>query len=357
MEESLSLLRELTEALGIPGNESEVRAIIRKHLEPHAAIEHDNLGSIIARKIGRSGEPRVMLAGHMDEIGFMVSSITKDGFIKFIPLGGWWEHVLLAQRVTIRSRKGDFPGVIGSKPPHILPQEERRKLVKKEDMFIDIGASSSEEAREWGIRPGDSIIPFSPFTPLKNPKLFMAKAWDDRVGCAMLIEVIRKLGEIEHPNTVYGVGTVQEEVGLRGAKTASDAVNPDIAFVLEVDIAQDVPGTKEEDIQIRLGKGPSIVLYDSSMISHIRLRDFIVDTAEEIGVPYQLSAMPGGGTDAGAIHLHARGVPSLVISVPTRYIHSHVGIIDIDDYHNAVKLIVAAITKLDRATVSSIKEG
>ena len=357
MQDTISLLKELTEALGVPGNEGEVRAIIRRYVEPFAAIEHDNLGSIIARKTGRSAEPRIMLAGHMDEIGFMVSGITKDGFIKFIPLGGWWEHVLLAQRVMIRSRKGDFPGVIGSKPPHILPQEERRKLVKKEDMFIDVGASSADEAREWGIRSGDSVIPVSPFTALSNPKLFMAKAWDDRVGCAMMIEVIRKLGETDHPNTVYGVGTVQEEVGLRGAKTAADAVNPDVAFVLEVDIAQDVPGTREEEIQIRLGKGPSIVLYDSSMISHLRLRDFIVDTAEEAGIPYQLSAMPGGGTDAGAIHVHARGVPSLVISVPTRYIHSHVGIINIDDYENAVKLILAAVSKLDVGTVETLKAG
>ncbi|MHB8926294.1 MAG: M42 family metallopeptidase [Bacillota bacterium] len=355
MDQTLEMLRDLTDAPGVSGYEHEARAVVRKYLEQVATIEHDNLGSIIGKKVGTSERPRIMIAGHMDEIGFMVTGITKEGFLRFQTLGGWWEQVMLAQRVVVKTQKGEVIGLIGSKPPHILSQEERKKVVEKKDMFIDVGASSEEEARKvLGIKPGDPVIPWSPFAVMANQQTILAKAWDDRIGCAIFIDVLRNLKKESHPNTVFGVGTVQEEVGLRGATTSAEAVDPDVGFALEVSVAGDMPGVKENEATDKLGGGPSILIYDGSMIPSIRLRDLVVETAEKEKIPYQFSAMPGGGTDAGRIHVHGRGVPSLVLGVPCRYIHSHAGIIRREDYDRTVKLITAVVKRLDAKTVASL---
>ncbi|HHY16849.1 MAG TPA: M42 family metallopeptidase [Firmicutes bacterium] len=355
MDARLRLLKEITEVSGVPGFEDEVRKFIRDRMASLSEVSRDNLGSIICKKPGLSGEPRIMIAGHMDEIGMMVTYITKEGFLKFQTLGGWWEQVMLAQRVAIKTSSGDVPGLIGSKPPHILKTEERNKVTQKDQMFIDIGASSKEDAERMGVMPGDPVVPVSPFQEMKNPKYLMGKAWDNRVGCAIFMEAIRELAGVKHPNTVYGVGTVQEEVGLRGATTSVAAVEPDIGFALEVDIAGDTPGVKEFEAQAKLGKGPSILLYDHSMVPHRKLRDFVVETARNANIPFQFSSMAGGGTDAGRIHIYKTGVPSLVISVPTRYIHSHAGIIHRDDFDATVSLMVELVKKLDAKTVEKIK--
>ena len=354
MDQTEALFKEITEVPGVPGYEGEVRAVIRRHLEEITTIEQDKMGSIICKKAGLADSPKVMLAGHMDEIGFMVRLITKEGFIKFVPLGGWWDQVMLAQRVVIKTAQGDVFGVTGAKPPHILAPEERKKMVEKKDMYIDIGASSEEEVKELGVRPGDPIIPVSEFAILANPKTYMSKAWDDRLGCAIFIEAIQHLAQESHPNTVYGVGTVQEEVGLRGAKTSAHVVSPDVAIILEVDIAGDVPGIEPEELDIKLGKGPSLLVYDARMIPNLKLRDLVIETAQALEMPLQFSAMEGGATDGGMIHFHAEGVPTVVIGVPTRHIHSHVGIMHRDDYDNALKLVVALIKKLDEATVREL---
>lgn len=355
MDERLKLLKEISEVPGVPGFEDEVRALIRERMTGLAEVSRDNLGSVICKKTGSSEAPRIMMAGHMDEIGMMVTYITKEGFLKFQTLGGWWDQVMLAQRVVIKTSLGDVPGLIGSKPPHILKPEERNKVTQKDQMFIDIGASSKEDAEGMGILPGDPVVPVSPFQQMKNPKYLMGKAWDNRVGCAIFMEAIKQLADVEHPNTVYGVGTVQEEVGLRGATTSVAAVEPDIGFALEVDIAGDMPGVKEFEAQSRLGKGPSILLYDRSMVPHRKLRDFVVQTARDANIPLQFNAMAGGGTDAGRIHLHKTGVPSIVICVPARYIHSHAGIIHRDDCDGAVALMVELAKRLDAGTVAEIK--
>lgn len=355
MDERLNMLKELTSASGVPGFEDEVKEVIKKYMEPFAEIEEDYLGSIICKKTGTASSPRIMMSGHMDEIGFMVKLITKEGFIKFTPLGGWWDQVLLAQRVTIKTKDGEVPGVIGSKPPHILPADVRKKVVEKKDMFIDVGAADKEDAEKMGIRPGDPVIPHAEFTVMKNEKYLMAKAWDDRIGCALFMDVIKELAEEEHPNTLYGVGSVQEEVGLRGAKTSAALIDPDIMFALEVGIAGDVPGVKEEEAQEKLGEGPVILLYDASMIPHLKLRDFVIQVAEDLDIPYQFDLMEGGGTDAGRVHMHKSGVPSLVISVPTRYIHSQYGIINRDDYDHTVTLLKELVKRLDQRTVQKIR--
>ena len=352
MDFTSQLLKDLTEADGIPGYEAPIREIVRKYLSPLGNLSQDKIGSVICEKKGKSETPRVMLAGHMDEIGFMVKHITKEGFIKFLPLGGWFDQVLLGQRVTIQTRKGGVIGVIGAKPPHMLTSEDRRKVVEKKDMYIDIGAVSQDDVDKSGVRVGDPIIPRASFSPMVNGKTYLSKAFDDRVGVAMIVSALKDLDEMEHPNTIFGVATVQEEIGIRGATTSVHAVSPDIAIVLEVDIAGDVPGIKAEESSVKLGGGPTVLIYDARMVPNLALRDFVIDTAEDINVPVQLSAIPGGATDGAAIHLHKTGVPTVVLGVPSRHIHSHSSMIHRDDYDRAVTLLVALLTRLDFGTVS-----
>ncbi|MCM3619393.1 M42 family metallopeptidase [Sutcliffiella horikoshii] len=355
LDETLTMLKDLTDAKGIPGNEKEPRDVMKRYITPFAdEVFTDGLGSLIAKKIGKADGPKVMVAGHLDEVGFMITHIDDRGFLRFQTVGGWWSQVMLAQRVTIVTSKGDVTGVIGSKPPHILPPEARKKPVDIKDMFIDIGASSREEAQGWGVRPGDQVVPYFEFTVMNNEKMLLAKAWDNRIGCAIAIDVLKQLKDADHPNVVYGVGTVQEEVGLRGAKTSANLIQPDIGFGVDVGIAGDTPGVTEKEALSKMGKGPQIILYDASMISHKGLRDFVTGVADEMDIPYQFDSVAGGGTDSGAIHLTAQGVPALSITIATRYIHSHAAMLHRDDYENAVKLIAEVIKKLDADTVSRL---
>ncbi len=274
----------------------------------------------------------------------------------FVPLGGWWDQVLLGQRVIVKTHKGDVVGVIGAKPIHLLPPDERKNVVEKKDMYIDVGATAREEVEEIGVRAGDPVVPDAGFVALAGGKTYLSKAFDDRLGCALMIEVLQHFAGRQHPNAIYGVATVQEEVGLRGAGTSAELVDPDVAIVLESDIAGDVPGIEEKESAIKIGGGPSVVLYDHSMIPNLRLRDLVIDTATDLGIQLQFSAIPGGGTDGGAIHRHKSGVPTIVIAVPARHIHSHSAIIHRDDYDNAIKLLVAVIARLDATAVSGLTE-
>ena len=354
MDKTENMLRELTEAPGVPGYESEIRKVILSYLKPQGDITEDKMGSLICKKEGKSSGPKVMLAGHMDEVGFMVKHITSEGFIKFAPLGGWWDQVLLVQRVVIKTNKGDVIGVIGAKPPHLLSPEERNKLVDKKNMYIDIGATSNKEVSKAGVRIGDPIVPLSEFTTLANPKTYMAKAFDDRIGCALVISALESLKSNNHPNTVYGVATVQEEVGVRGANTSVELVDPDVAIILESDIAGDVPGIKPEESSTKLGGGPTVLVYDARMIPNLRLRDLVIDTAKKSKIPLQFTAMEGGATDGSVIHLHKTGIPTVVLGVPTRHIHSHSAILHRKDFDNTVKLLTKLISKLDKKTVDGL---
>ena len=354
MDDIENLLKHLTEASGVAGYEGEVRNVIRHYLEEFGEITQDKIGSLICKKTGEAQEPKLVLAGHMDEIGFMVKYVTKEGFIRFTSLGGWWDQVLLAQRVVIKTRNGDVVGVIGAKPPHLLSEEERKKVVEKKDMYIDIGAISQEEVEEAGIRVGDPIIPVSEFAVLASGKTYLAKAFDDRVGCALTIASMQRLVKISHPNTVFGVATAQEEVGARGATTSVELINPDVAIILEVEIAGDVPGIKPEESAVKLGGGPALLAYDARMIPNLKLRDLVIDTAKENNIPLQLSALEGGATDGGPIHLHKSGVPTVVLSVPTRHIHSHGAIIHRQDFDRTAELVVALVQKMDRETVDGL---
>ena len=354
MDETTELLKRVTEAHGVPGYETEVRAVLRELMEPLGELSQDKLGSLICRQPGEG--PKVMLAGHMDEIGFLVHHITDDGFIKFIQLGGWWDQVLLGHRVIIKTQQGDVTGVIGAKPPHLLAADERDKVVKKKDMFIDIGATSKDEVEAAGVRLGDPVVPDSEFVVLANGKTYLSKAFDDRVGCALVVDVLRHFNGNgnSHPNDLYGVATVMEEVGIRGATTSARAVDPDVAIILESDIAGDVPGIKDEESSIKMGAGPTMLIYDARMIPNLALRDLVIDTARELEIPLQFSAIQGGATDGGAIHLHGTGVPTVVIGVAARHIHSHGAILHRDDYDRAVRLSAALVEKLDPETVARL---
>ena len=359
-EKAMKFLKELLESFGPSGFEGEPARIVRDYLRPYSdEMISDKLGSVIFVVKGKAERPRVLMAGHLDEVGFVVTGIDeKTGFLKFGPLGGWWDQVLLSQRVVVRTRKGDLFGVIASKPPHVLTEEERNKVVKKEDMYIDIGAFSKEEAIEMGVRIGDPVTPWSPFSLLKGGKLASGKGFDDRIGVFIMAEVIRRIREkgIEHQNTIYAAATVQEEVGLRGAKTAAHVVDPDIGIVLEVDISGDVPGIQPHQAPAKMGNGPTLLTFDRTMIPNQPLKNFIIDLAERMKIPLQLSQTTGGGTDAGTIHLDREGCPSTVIGVPTRHIHTHVGYLSLEDVENAVKLVLELIKELDMERVRSFTE-
>ncbi|MCM2272148.1 MAG: M42 family metallopeptidase [candidate division Zixibacteria bacterium] len=352
------LLKEITEANGVSGYEDEVRRIMARELKGSVSVlKYDKMGSIMGLQPGTAANPRVMVVGHMDEIGFMVKEITDDGYIRFLPLGGWWGHVALGQRMRIITSNGPVLGVVGSRPPHILEQAQREKVLEIKDMFIDVGVVQKFDVKKkLGIKQGDPIIPDSQFTILGNKKLYMAKAFDNRVACAIVVEVSRRLKKIKHPNTFLASASVQEEVGLRGAQTLGWLGEPDICLVVDTGIALDVPPESTKKAE-RLGGGPAILLYDAGMIPNQKLRDLVMDTAKKAKIPFHVTTMERGATDGGRIHISRVGVPSIVIGPPVRYIHSHNAILHRDDYDNTIKLLVELIKRLDAKTVKSFTQG
>jgi putative aminopeptidase FrvX len=353
-EETLQLFKTLTELPGAPGNEHAVRQFMRQELAKYAdEVVQDRLGSIFGVKRGKEDGPVVMVAGHMDEVGFMVTAITDNGMIRFQPLGGWWSQVLLAQRVQIITDNGPIVGVIGSIPPHLLQEEQRNKPMDIKNMLIDVGADDRKDAERMGIKPGQQIVPICPFTPMANEKKILAKAWDNRYGCGLAIELLKELKNETLPNILYSGATVQEEVGLRGAQTAANMIQPDIFFALDASPANDMTGDQKEFGH--LGKGALVRIYDRTMVTHRGMREFILDTAETHHIPYQYFVSPGGGTDAGKVHIANSGVPSAVIGICARYIHTHASIIHVDDYAAAKQLLIELVKKCDRSTVESIR--
>lgn len=259
---------------------------------------------------------------------------------------------MLAHRVKIITEKGIVDGVIGAKPPHILTPEERKKNVQIKDMFMDVGSRGLEETEKLGIKPGDPAFPYAEFTVMSNGDSMMAKAWDDRVGCALFIQLIRELDE-KHPNVVYGVGSSQEEVHMRGARTSSQKIKPDVAFALEVGLAGDTPGVTEDESRQKIGMGPVVWLLDKYLIPNRKLREFVIDTAREIKLPCQVDCFMGAGQDAGAIQYAEQGVPAIALGVPARYVHSSYGILSREDYSNTLRLLKELVRRLDKRTAAS----
>jgi len=354
-QDTLELFKTLTELPGAPGNEHAVRAFMKEQLSAYSdELVQDRLGGVFGVRKGDSDAPVVMVAGHMDEVGFMATSITENGMLRFQTLGGWWSQVLLAQRVQIITDNGPITGVIGSIPPHILGEAQRSKPMDIKNMLIDIGADDKEDALRIGIKPGQQIVPICPFTPMANEKKILAKAWDNRYGCGLSIELLKELHGEQLPNTLYSGATVQEEVGLRGAQTAANMINPDLFFALDASPANDMSGDKNEFGQ--LGKGALLRILDRSMVTHRGMREFVLDTAETNSIPYQYFVSQGG-TDAGRVHMSNEGVPSAVVGICSRYIHTHASMIHIDDYAAAKELIVKLVKQCDRSTVETIRNN
>ncbi len=336
-----SLLAKYSNAHGLSGREGGIAEAIRSELEPCVdEVTTDSMGNLIAVKKG--DEFTIMLAAHMDEIGLMVRFIDDNGFLHFVPFGGWHPPTLYSQRVVVHGSKGDLYGVVGAKPPHIMTDEERKKELKLEDMFVDIGATGHEDAEELGVEIGTPITIDRQLVELPHDRV-SGKAFDNRVGCTLLTRVMQK---VQSPHTIYAVFTVQEEVGLKGAKTSAYRLHPDCAIATDVTFPGDHPGIEKKDSPIELGKGPVITISDANgrgLIAHPGMVEWLRDTAKRHDIPIQMQVGKGGTTDATSIHTERGGVPSTVVEVPVRYIHSPVEVADIGDLEAGIFLLVEAL--------------
>lgn len=352
------LLEELSNASGPSGFEGPVRDILARELRAAGLeVSTDGLGSVIGVLRGSSERPRIMLAAHMDEVGAMVRYVTVEGHVKFQLLGGWLDQALVDQRWTILTAKGPVVAVSGLRSVHITSVEERARVFPRDDVYLDVGARSKQEAEALGIRPGDPIVPLSSFTPLSNGR-YLGKAMDDRVGCVMLLETLRRLKEegTKTPNNIYFVGTVQEEVGLRGAHTAAQLVRPDLGISLEAGIAADHPGGRSEAAQERLGGGPVIYFADATMLVNLKFRDFFERVANESSTPFQTEVTFGGAEDSAELQRYGTGIPAVNFAVATRYLHTHNSVIERNDLDRAVDLLVKVLSRLDASTAAEISK-
>jgi tetrahedral aminopeptidase len=335
---NLELLKMLSEAFGPSGFEDDVRDKIRKIITPLVDdVRVDPLGNLIAT-INPGKDFTLLLDAHMDEIGFMVSHVEKNGFLHFSPIGGWDERLLPALRVSIKTEEGKlFYGTVGSTPPHIQSPEEQKAPMKADDLFIDVGAASSEEIEKMGIQVGDPVAPHAELLQMAGNTV-MGKAFDDRAGCAVLIRVLEAFSKEAPDFTLRACFSVCEEVGLRGAKTAAFQIQPTVALALEGTVAADTPGTPGHKNPTTMKKGPAVTVADRSIIVHPKLARFIKKTAADLNIPYQIKTPSYGGTDAGAIHTAGAGALTGVISIPCRYIHSPNIIMNLDDFEQTVNL-------------------
>ncbi|NYT03213.1 MAG: M42 family metallopeptidase [Candidatus Methanofastidiosa archaeon] len=334
------LLKKLSEAPGVSGHEGRIKKMIIDEVKSHVdEIKEDSMGNLITTKKG-SDKFNVMIAAHMDEIGFMVKHIDDKGFISFETIGGFDPRSLGSQRVIIHSSKGDFIGVIGIKPPHITPQEEKDRALKVEDMRIDLGLNTKEEVEKLGIKPGDPVTRDISFAKLGKDNIVSCKSFDNRAGCAVLIEILKKIRNPDY--SLYGVFTTQEEVGLRGAKTAAYGINLDFAIIIDSTVGGPIPKTEADKVTISLGKGPSIDLMDRGFILSEKVKEILLEAANESGVPYQ-THISSGSTDGAAVHITKEGIPTAVISIPSKYIHSTVEIVDLNDLESTLNLVMKSI--------------
>jgi endoglucanase len=339
-----NLLGKLSNAHGISGYEGSVREVIKKEIESYVdEVKIDTFGNLIAIKKGKS--PSVMLAAHMDEIGLMAKYVDDEGFVRFAKVGGWFDQTLVNQRVLLHTKKGVVVGVIGSKPVHVMADEEKKKAIEAKDMFIDVGASSRDDALSMGIEPGVPASIDQKLVGLAND-MVTGKALDDRAGGAVLITAMQRIAGMGLEPAVISVFTVQEEVGLKGARTSAFGLNPDVAIAIDVCVPGDHPGIKKTDSAIQVGKGPAITVMDAGgrgVITHPKVLEWLCETAKANGIPYQIEVSEGGTTDASAISLTREGIPSGVISVATRYIHTPVELLSLQDLERTTELVVAAI--------------
>jgi putative aminopeptidase FrvX len=351
------LMQELTDASSPSGYEGPVRAILMREFRALGArVSTDGIGNVIAMVPSASTAPRVMVDAHMDEVGLVVRSITPEGFVKFLPMSiNWFDQSLVDQRWQIMTAKGPVTAVSGFLDKHAHTAEDSTRVVPSNELFLDVGARNKDDAQAMGIAPGDLVAPWSPFTTLGTNR-FAAKAWDDRVGCIMMLEALRRMRErgIKPPNAIYFVGSVQEELGMRGVQNAVETVKPDVGIALEVGIAGDYPLARKEFSQEQLGAGPAIFAYDGSMIPNTKLSQLFQKVAAANTIPLQISVVAQYGSDASSIQKYSTGRPAINFAIPTRYTHLHIGVIDWADLNHGVDLLVAVLAQLDGNTVSEL---
>ncbi len=351
---NLEMLKELSEAHGISGNEKEVSRMMKKWMNPYAdEITYDNLGSIIGLQKGEEDQPTLMICGHMDEVGFLVREIDEQGYIRMLPVGGWWGHVLPSQTLVVTTHEGKrYQGVVGSSAPHGLSKEVKEKVIYPLDLFLDLGVANRAEVEELGIQIGDMITPDTEFTVMNNPNYLMGKAWDDRLCAAMVVDVMRLLSQDKHKCNLYGVGTVQEEVGLRGARTAANMLHPDVAIALDVTTSMDTPMDKGIN---GLGKGVVLSVMDAGIIANKNFIAKMEEICKDLDLDVNYDMMTCGGTDADNIHKAHDGVVTMTLSIPTRYMHSHRLIIHRKDYWQTVLLMAEFARRLDNELLKTLK--
>ncbi len=341
MSDLKGLLKKLSDAHGISGYEGNIGTIVKKEMKPYVdKIKVDSIGNLIGTKKGKG--PSVMIAAHMDEIGLMAKYVDYNGFISFVCVGGWFDQTLLSQRVILYGKNGPVVGVVGSKPPHRMDAEERKKPIKTDDMFIDIGAKNREDAEKMGIFPGATATIDIEMKELTNNRV-TGKAFDNRAGVVMMIEALKRM---DTDATIYAVGTVQEEVGLKGAKTSAFGLDPDVAIATDVTIPGDHPGIEMKDAPVEMDNGPGVTVLDSSgrgIITPEPVLKWLCGAADKNEIPYQLDVSSGGTTDATAIFLTKSGIPTGVLSIPCRYIHSPVELLSLDDLDKSAELMAKAI--------------
>ena len=353
---NLNTLKQLSEAFGPSGFEEEITTIISNEFKSLNSfkITEDGLGSVIFSKQNNSSLPIVSFVAHTDEVGYLVKYIDDNGFIKVQNLGGWLSQSMINQRWTIRTENKDIIGVSGIKTIHVMTPEERRSFYKtNNELFIDIGAKNKKDAIDIGIKPGNPIAPYSKVVELKNDRL-LGKAWDDRVGCAMLIELAKKVDDITLPYNLNFVFTTQEEIGLRGAMTSAYVTNSDICINLEVGVAGDFSYMTKDEAQEELGLGPSIFLHDSSMLPDKNLQNYIERIASDNGINLQYEVLAGYGEDGAMYQKSRKGIPAINLGIPTRYLHSHNSVIDLNDYINGINLVDHILNDLNLDKINSI---
>ncbi|PLR80898.1 endoglucanase [Bacillus canaveralius] len=341
----LKLLKTLTSLSGPCGYEHSVSYFLQDYLKDKTdEVFIDPIGNVIARKKGDKPGPVLLLTAHMDEIGFIVKKIEANGLLRFEKLGGHDDRILLAQPVRIMGEKGELSGVIGTMSAHYVKFDDPAKVRKHSSLYIDIGASSKQEAEEMGVEVGTPITwgtEFQVFGPESRP-LVRSKALDDRAGCAVLVKVLEELQEVSFAGELIFLFAVQEEVGLRGAKTAAEHLFADAALAVDTTAVNDTP-EETMDQSLSLGAGTGIKVMDFSLIVHKTVKNLLVKLAKEQGIPYQLEVFPGIGTDGGAITYSNKGIPTGVLSIPSRYAHSPVEVVDIRDIEATTELVKAFI--------------
>jgi putative aminopeptidase FrvX len=352
---TVELLQKITDAAGAPGFEEPIRKVMVDAMRPYAtSLTFDGMGSILATQ-GSTG-PRIMVDAHMDELGGVVRRVTPRGLLTMQMLGGWLDQALVDQRWTIIGSKGPVRAVTGIRDVHVVPAEERTRVYSRDSLFLDVGATSEAEVAAMGIGPGDPVVPDAPFAVLNGTENYLAKAWDDRVGCGVVVEAMRRLANLAHPNQIVWAITTQEEIGLRGAHTAVEMAKPEIGIAIEGGITGDVFPGRPEETQVKLGAGPGLFLYDSSALPNRKLAKLVRDTATAGKLPLQLDFVQGYGDDSAELQKAFGGIPTVNLVVPVRYTHAHNGVINRRDFDQMVTLVVALLQKLDATTVKQLRD-